>query len=108
VKARTALLHFRGQEVESLEVLVLEVAHTLVMLATQEAEIRRIKVRSQPGQIVQETLSWKNPSQKKMAGGEAQGVGPEFKPYYHKKKKKKKKKERKEKKKNFMKISHGD
>jgi hypothetical protein len=42
-----------------------------------------------------------------MAGGEAQGVGPEFKPYYHKKKKKKKK-ERKEKKKNFMKISHGD
>jgi ABC-type uncharacterized transport system auxiliary subunit len=26
---------------------------------TQEAEIRRIVVQSQPGQIVQETLSWK-------------------------------------------------
>jgi hypothetical protein len=30
-----------------------------VILATQEAEIRRIKVWSQPRQIVQETLSWK-------------------------------------------------
>jgi hypothetical protein len=30
-----------------------------VILATQEAEIRRIKVWSQPGQIVQETLSQK-------------------------------------------------
>jgi hypothetical protein len=28
-----------------------------VILATQEAEIRRISVRSQPGQIAQETLS---------------------------------------------------
>jgi hypothetical protein len=28
-----------------------------VILATQEAEIRRIKVQSQPGQIVFETLS---------------------------------------------------
>jgi hypothetical protein len=32
-----------------------------VILATQEAEIRRIAVRSQPGQIVRETLSWKKP-----------------------------------------------
>jgi hypothetical protein len=30
---------------------------TPVILATQEAEIRRITVGSQPGQIVQETLS---------------------------------------------------
>jgi hypothetical protein len=33
------------------------------ILTTQEAEIRRIKVQSHPGQIVQETLSQKiNPS----------------------------------------------
>jgi murein endopeptidase len=31
---------------------------TLVILATQEAEIRRIVVRSQSGQIVSETLTW--------------------------------------------------
>jgi hypothetical protein len=42
-------------------------------------------VQSQPRQIVCETLSQKNPSQK-MAGGEAQGVGPEFKPQYSKNK----------------------
>jgi hypothetical protein len=30
---------------------------TPVILATQKAEIRRIAVRSQPGQIVHETLS---------------------------------------------------
>jgi hypothetical protein len=38
-------------------------------------------VQSQPGQIVQETLSQKHPSQKR-TGGVAQGVGPEFKPQY--------------------------
>jgi hypothetical protein len=32
---------------------------TPVILATQEAEIRRIEFRSQPGQIVHETLSRK-------------------------------------------------
>jgi hypothetical protein len=37
---------------------------TPVILATQEEEIRRIAVPSQPRQIVQETLSQKNPSQK--------------------------------------------
>jgi hypothetical protein len=37
-----------------------------VILVTQEAEIKRIKVRSQPGQIVQETLSQTHPSQKGM------------------------------------------
>jgi hypothetical protein len=38
---------------------------TPVILTTPEAEIRRISVRSQPGQIVLETLSRKTPSQKK-------------------------------------------
>jgi hypothetical protein len=36
-----------------------------VILATQEAEIRRIKVQSQPGQIANKTLSQKYPTQKK-------------------------------------------
>jgi hypothetical protein len=36
-----------------------------VILATQEAEIRRTVVQSQPGKIVLETLSQKHPSQKK-------------------------------------------
>jgi hypothetical protein len=35
---------------------------TPVVLATQEVEIRRIEVRSQPGQIVSEILSLKHPS----------------------------------------------
>jgi hypothetical protein len=53
-----------------------------VIPATQEAEIRRIIVRSQPRKIVHETLSLKYPSQKRV-GGVAQGEGPEFKPQYH-------------------------
>jgi ABC-type antimicrobial peptide transport system ATPase subunit len=57
---------------------------TPVILATQEAAIRRITVQSQPGQIVQETLSPKNPSQKRTSQV-VQGVDPEFKPQYHKK-----------------------
>jgi hypothetical protein len=61
---------------------------TPVILATQEAEIRRISVQSHPGQIVHEILSQNNPSQKR-AGGVAQGVGPEFKPPVPQKKKKK-------------------
>jgi hypothetical protein len=40
-------------------------------------------VQSQPRQIVFETLSQKNSSQKR-AGGVAQGVGPEFKLQYSK------------------------
>jgi hypothetical protein len=36
-----------------------------LILATQEAEIRRIKVQSQPGQIVCETLCCKNLHTKK-------------------------------------------
>jgi hypothetical protein len=58
-----------------------------VILATQEAEIRRIMVWTQPEQIVHKTLSRKHPLQKK-SGGMAQGVGPELKPQYCKKKKK--------------------
>jgi hypothetical protein len=38
----------------------------------------RIMVRSQPRANISPTLSLKNPSQKR-AGGEAQGVVPEFK-----------------------------
>jgi hypothetical protein len=49
---------------------------TPVIPATQEAEIRRIMVRSQPGKIVGGTLSQKSPSHKK-TGGVAQGVGPD-------------------------------
>jgi hypothetical protein len=44
-----------------------------VILATQEAEIRRITVQNQPEQIVHKILSQENPSQKR-AGGVAQGV----------------------------------
>jgi hypothetical protein len=53
-------------------------------VASQEAEIRRIMVRSQLRQIVWETLSQKTPSQKK-ASGVVPDVGPEFKPWYCKK-----------------------
>jgi hypothetical protein len=35
-----------------------------VILVTQEADIKRITIQSQPGQIVHETLSGKKPSQK--------------------------------------------
>jgi hypothetical protein len=57
-----------------------------VILAVQKAAIRSIVVRSQPGQIVLETLSQKYPSQKR-SGVVAQGIGPEFKPQYHTKNK---------------------
>jgi hypothetical protein len=39
------------------------------LLATQEAEIRRMVVQSQSGQIVCKALSRKNPSQKRAGGG---------------------------------------
>jgi hypothetical protein len=59
---------------------------------TQEAEIRRMEVQSQPRQIVHKTLSQNNSPQKKKkkwgTGRVAQDVGPKFKPQYHKKKKK--------------------
>jgi hypothetical protein len=56
-----------------------------IILATQEAENRRIMVQSQSRQIVHQTLLQKHPSKNKRAGRVAQGVGPEFKPPYHKK-----------------------
>jgi hypothetical protein len=59
---------------------------TPVILATQEAEIRRITVRSQPWQAVRKTLYRK----KKRGGGWWSGsrdIGPVFKPQYRKKKK---------------------
>jgi hypothetical protein len=58
---------------------------TPVILATQQAEIKRITDQNQPGQIVCKILSQKSPSQKR-ASGVAQGVGPEFKSQYRKKK----------------------
>jgi IS30 family transposase len=58
-----------------------------VILATQEAEIRRITDQRQPGQIVHEILSQKT-LHKNRAGGVAQGEGPAFKPQYHTPKKK--------------------
>jgi hypothetical protein len=62
-----------------------------VILAAQEAKIKRIGVQSQPRQIVHETLSiLKKPSQNR-AGGVAQDVGLEFKPRYHKTNKQKNK-----------------
>jgi hypothetical protein len=61
-----------------------------VILTTQEAEIRRITVQSQPRQIVHEFLSRKYLT--RSVDGVAQGVGPDtFKPWYCKRKKKKKK-----------------
>jgi hypothetical protein len=52
----------------------------LVILATQEAEIRRLEVRSQLEQIIRRPFLEKNPSQKRV-----QSAGPEFKPQYDKK-----------------------
>jgi hypothetical protein len=40
-----------------------------VILATQEAEIRRMAISSQPGQIVQETLSRKYPTKQGWRSG---------------------------------------
>jgi hypothetical protein len=54
---------------------------TPVILATQEAEIQRIVVQSQPGQI--KALYRKKKSQKR-AGRVAPVVGLQFKPKYHK------------------------
>jgi hypothetical protein len=52
---------------------------TPVILATHEAEIRRLVVQSQPGKIVYETLSQKT-LHKNRTGVVAQGEDPEFKP----------------------------
>jgi hypothetical protein len=52
---------------------------TPVILATQEADIRKIMVWSQPGKIAYKTISQKNLHKNKV-GGVAQGEGPDFKP----------------------------
>jgi hypothetical protein len=57
-----------------------------VILATQEAKIRRIVVRSQPQQIVFETLPGKKNLHKKGLVERLKGVGPEFKRQYCKNK----------------------
>jgi hypothetical protein len=57
-------------------------------LATQEAEIRRVAVQSQPRQIVHKILSQKTLHINR-AGRVAQGEGPEIKPQYYKKQKQK-------------------
>jgi hypothetical protein len=62
---------------------------TSIILATQEAEIRRIVVQSQSGQTVHETLSQKHPSQ--VGGGRGCWSGSRCRSEYHQKKKKKKK-----------------
>jgi hypothetical protein len=52
-----------------------------VILATQEAAIRRIKLQSQLGKIVHETVFWKylTYTHKKRASGVAQSVGSRVK-----------------------------
>jgi hypothetical protein len=55
-----------------------------VILATQEAAIRRIAFQSQLRQIVQPDLISKKPVTIERDGGVAQGVGPDFKPQYRK------------------------
>jgi hypothetical protein len=60
----------------------------LVILSTQEAEIRRIVVLNQSGQTFHETLSQKALHNNR-AGRVSQGEGPELKTQYRKRKKKK-------------------
>jgi hypothetical protein len=54
-----------------------------VILGSQEAEIRRIRVGGQSRQIVR-PCGGEKPITEKGLGGVAQGVSPEFKPQYHK------------------------
>jgi hypothetical protein len=58
-----------------------------VILTTQEAEIRRIAVQSQPGQVVCKTLSQKKKMLYKKGMVEWLKIGPEFKPQYNQRKK---------------------
>jgi DNA repair photolyase len=66
---------------------------TPVILATKEAEIRRIMLKlaqasSSERPYLKKHFTKKKKKKKKRAGGVAQGEGPEFKPQYCKKKKK--------------------
>jgi hypothetical protein len=47
-----------------------------LILATQEAEIRRIEVRSQPWQILLHTQSTKNPTKKKKKKKKVKALSP--------------------------------
>jgi hypothetical protein len=67
------------------------VAHTY-NLATQETEIRRITVRSQPQANSSQDPISKKTHHKKRAGGVGQGEGLEFKPQCCKKQQKQKQK----------------
>jgi hypothetical protein len=60
---------------------------TPVILAIQEAEIRKIICQSQASQIVHKTITWKKKPFSKLSGVVAQSVGPEFKPQYNNNKK---------------------
>jgi hypothetical protein len=62
-----------------------------VILATQEAEIRKILVRNQPGQTVHETLSQKYLTHTKKGWWSGSSIGPEIKLQYQQKKKERKK-----------------
>jgi hypothetical protein len=64
-----------------------------MILATGEAEIRRIMVQGQSWQIVCKTLSQKKIHKKGLVIG--QGIGTEFKPQYYKKKKRRRKRRNK-------------
>jgi hypothetical protein len=56
-----------------------------IIPTTQEMEIRRIEVKSQPWANSSCDLILKKPFTKSRAGGVIQGEGPEFKPQYCKK-----------------------
>jgi hypothetical protein len=61
------VFYFKAKKGRTDKLLRIQAGHwwlTPIILTTQEAEIRRILVQSQPGQIVHETLSRKNLSQK--------------------------------------------
>jgi hypothetical protein len=60
---------------------------TPVILATQEAEIRRIKIRRQPWQNSSTRPYVQKPLHKESVGEVTQGEGPEFKHQFWKKKK---------------------
>jgi hypothetical protein len=57
-----------------------------VIVATQEAEIRKIKVQRHPGLIVPwDPIPKKKKNSQKRAGEVAQGADPEFESQYHQK-----------------------
>jgi hypothetical protein len=65
-----------------------------VILAIQEAEIRRIRVQSQPQANSSQDPILKKNNHKKRTGGVAQSVGPEFTCQYCKEKKKRRTQEK--------------